>query len=75
MRILIGIYQILKEPEFKITILYGVMKLAPEFVWIRRKTIRGFFKKHEYYIHTPYLSLQVNSYEEALMYKWMFKRV
>lgn len=56
----------MRDVETTITINWGVLRLEPPFVWIRRKTKRGwFFNTEEYFVHTPYLKIQVSNMEEA----------
>jgi hypothetical protein len=67
---------IYNEPKFKITFLYGEMKLKPEFVWIGRKTIKGWLiNKYKYFVCTPYMKLSKTNYEDALMFKWLLTHV
>ena len=61
--------------ENKITFLYGERKLEPEFVYIGRKTIRGWFKKYKYFVSTPYVKVSCNDYEQALMFKFRLTHV
>lgn len=52
--------------NISLTYLTGVMKLEPEFVWISRKTIRGWFRnKYEYSVHTPYVKIGATDLEDA----------
>lgn len=59
---------------FTIHYLYGEMKLEKEFVWIARKTIRGWiFNKYEYSVHTPYLKMYCENLDEAIAMKFRFE--
>lgn len=64
-----------KEPEFKLTIMYGYKFLEKEFVWIGRKTIRGFFNRYEYFVSTPYLTIRCFELDEAYQLKFRIQHV
>ena len=55
----------------KVTVLYGDLKLNPEFIWVGRKTLRKFwYNQFEYFVCTPYLKIGANSYDEAWLIKF-----